>query len=641
MHRATLALLIVLLAVCHVAETSADVTEEWVARFDGPDSYFDDAIAIAVDDSGFVYVTGTAVRASSTDFATLKYAPNGQQRWVAYFDGLAGGSEEARDLALDGQGNVYVVGVSEAAPYDDEFVTVKYNWAGHEEWVSRFNGARGDYDGGNAVAVDDSGYIYVTGYGSVGTSGQNWTTIRYDADGDSLWVSRYNGPYDHDDWSSDIAVDDSGHVYVTGASRGIGTSRDCCTIKYGPSGNEIWVSTYDGPAHSNDMMEAITLNDSGGIYATGYSNGVGCEYDYVTIKYGPGGRSRWVARYDGPANDWDWAQAICVDDSGNVYVTGYSDGGATGNDCVTIKYGPSGNETWVARYDGPDSGTDAAYSIALDADRNVYAAGRCENVGTASYDYLAIQYNPGGDEQWVQIYTGPCNSGWDIAWAMAVDDTANVYLTGTSRGETTYDDYLTIKYSPEVPVEGSFYAVLGESGVVTLRWTVGSLAGIDGFNLYRGTSPTGPFMRLNEDTLPPASPGCFDDGTVWPETTFWYELRALLGDGSEDVVKPSPISVMTRGRLAARLYPARPNPFRGETILWFDVPSHVGPVSLAIYNVGGRQVASLVDGPLDRGRQCVRWDGTTPCGLPASSGVYFARLEVEGRTKTEKLVLVR
>jgi len=82
----------------------------------------------------------------------------------------------------------------------------------------------------------------------------------------------------------------------------------------------------------------------------------------------------WVARYNGPANDDDWAFAIAVDDAGNVYVTGRS-ANYWDNDYVTVKYDASGVEQWVARYNGPGYDNDHAWAIALDGAGNVYVTG--------------------------------------------------------------------------------------------------------------------------------------------------------------------------------------------------------------------------------------------------------------------------
>jgi len=61
----------------------------------------------------------------------------------------------------------------------------------------------------------------------------------------------------------------------------------------------------------------------------------------------------WVARYNGLANSYDYAYAIAVDSSGNVYVTGKSYGSGTNYDYATIKYTPEGNELCVERNYGP------------------------------------------------------------------------------------------------------------------------------------------------------------------------------------------------------------------------------------------------------------------------------------------------
>ena len=155
------------------------------------------------------------------------------------------------------------------------------------------------------------------------------------------WVVRYNGP--GNDWDSALAIalDSSGNVYVTGYSYGSGTSLDYATIKYNNEGVEQWVARYNGPGNRYDQSNAIAVDSSGNVYVTGESWGSGTEYDYATIKYNNEGVEQWVARYNGPTNNYDMSKAIAIDSAGNVYVTGYSYGSGTSRDYATIKYSQS------------------------------------------------------------------------------------------------------------------------------------------------------------------------------------------------------------------------------------------------------------------------------------------------------------
>ena len=132
-----------------------------------------------------------------------------------------------------------------------------------------------------------------------------------------------------------------------------------------------WVARYNGPWNFMDEARAIAVDDAGNVYVTGGSDGVGIGLDYATIKYNSAGQQQWVARYNGPVNGEDEADAIAVDSSGNVYVTGRSPGAGTADDYATIKYNSAGQEQWVARFDGLGHGGDDAYAIALDSSGNV------------------------------------------------------------------------------------------------------------------------------------------------------------------------------------------------------------------------------------------------------------------------------
>jgi hypothetical protein len=93
---------------------SAQVTEEWVARYNGPDSPYDVATSLAIDGDGNVYVTGTTWGGSmiGSNYITIKYNPAGIEQWVRLYNGPGNGSDDANSLAVDGDGNVYVTGIS-------------------------------------------------------------------------------------------------------------------------------------------------------------------------------------------------------------------------------------------------------------------------------------------------------------------------------------------------------------------------------------------------------------------------------------------------------------------------------------------------------------------------------------------------
>ena len=83
-----------------------------------------------------------------------------------------------------------------------------------------------------------------------------------------------------------------------------------------------------------------------------------------------------------------------------------------------------------------------------------------------------------------------------------------------------------------------------------------------------------------------------------------------------------------------------PNPFNPVTIIEYDVPENAA-VQLLVYDILGRQVRMLVNGPLDAGYKSVRWNGRNDRGQNVSAGMYFYSLQVNNFVQTKKMVLLK
>ena len=397
-------LILVILVFVSVPVFAQTVDTAWVRRYNGLGNAEDEARAIAVDGSGNVYVTGnTQISGEDHDYATIKYLPNGDTAWVRRYNREGNYPEGANALTVDNSGNVYVTGggITGIMETYSDYITIKYLPNVDTAWVRRYNGLGNTWDEAYAIAVDGSGNVYVTGGSGGSDTLWGYATIKYYPSGDTDWVRRYDGPGGPDVHATAIFVDHSGNVYATGTSYNPQTNYDYATIKYLPNGDTAWVRRFNGPGNSYDVAQAIAVDGSGNVYVTGGSEISFLDVDYTTIKYLPNGDTAWVRRYNGPGNTYDRARAIAVDGSGNVYVTGYSVGSRYRvDDYATIKYDPDGNQLWEKRYNGPGNGYDGAYAIAVDGSGNVYVTGYSAQVvwPNPNYDYATIKYVQTPDE---------------------------------------------------------------------------------------------------------------------------------------------------------------------------------------------------------------------------------------------------
>ena len=443
--------LLFMLCCTFLLHASSQVNIQWQKRYSSSGTYSDKAEDMVMDASGNVYVTGVARGSSgSLDFVTIKYNSAGVQQWIQEYNGPGNGFDEAHAIAIDPSGNnIYVTGWSWGDSVTGfDYATVKYTAAGIRQWSIRYNnGGVNGTDEAFDVGVDNAGNVYVTGTseGASGTSAA--TTVKYSSSGVQQIARRYTGSGGINAGSAIWVSPNAGIIYITGyAYQGASADFNFVTIKYNSAVTQRWAVQYNGPASKYDEARALALDAQGNVYVTGYSQtAVTDNYDYSTVKYDSLGSQKWAKNYNGTGNDYDRANAIKTDALSNVYITGKSVGsGTNAEDIVTIKYDKLGNLKWTARYNSLSNNYDEGKAIAIDGNRNVYVTGYSYTNG-ASNDYITLKYDSTGVQQWVTQYNGTGNNA-DLAAAIALDNAGNVFITGSSKGAGSLEDYQTIKY---------------------------------------------------------------------------------------------------------------------------------------------------------------------------------------------------
>lgn len=472
----------ILLIIALTTISFAQVTQEWAVNYNGPGNGSDVTTDIIVDNDGNVYVTGysyTGVQGGQ-DLLIIKYNSAGVQQWEQRYNGPGNSTDEAVAITLDNNGNVIVTGRSIGvigAGFD--YVTIKYSPDGTQQWVQRY-----DNDGANTgdeatdIAVDQNGNVYVTGKsGSGGATSFDYATIKYNSIGVQQWVQRYHFTGDYGDIANAIAIDNSGNVYVTGQSgKAVGNQDDwdCATIKYNSNGVQQWVNRYSG---ATDMWEKgidIALDNLGNIYVLGqralFNNGESGR-DFLTIKYNANGSKGWERIYNGSANLEDFPTSLAIDNNNDVIVAGISQNDVLSYEAKTIKYNYSGDYQWENQFflGGMLQG---GVSLTTDATGNCYVTSTIFLSTTTWRDIYTVKYTSGGTVDWfIQFNSQGIQN--DYSSAITIDNTGNVYVTGyteVSINPQNYD-YVTIKYSQGItitePQAGEKW-IAGEPD--TIRW---------------------------------------------------------------------------------------------------------------------------------------------------------------------------
>ena len=332
-------------------------TELWRRTFDFLTPEEEGSSSLVIDSSGYAYVAGRTsglvrgpVGEGDTDVFLLKYDPAGNEIWSRKFGSSR--SDGAFDVAVDDQGGIYVAGAvggvlpeQAGAGLTDAFVR-KYDANGAEVWTRQFGSSAEDW--ASSLAVDESANVYVFGPTQGALPGQenagdpenssNDVFIRkYSRLGEEVWTRQFGSP--DFEIPSGVAVDKQGNVFVAGTTGGAlvreANPRGVFLRKYAPSGEELWTRQFS--TGEEDFGRGLAVDKKGHAYLTGTTFGVLpgqtkagdvdssiFSNDAFLRQYDPTGKELWTHQFG--SADADEAFGVAVDEEGNVYVAGRTDG---------------------------------------------------------------------------------------------------------------------------------------------------------------------------------------------------------------------------------------------------------------------------------------------------------------------------
>ncbi|MDD9945787.1 MAG: hypothetical protein OXU20_32385 [Myxococcales bacterium] len=364
----------------------------------------------------------------------------------------ASGTDAATGVAVDGQGDVYVVGHTEGAlpgqgnaGESDAFLR-RYTSDGSEVWTRQFGSGAADRALG--VSVDAAGDVYVVGdtagvLGSRPSLGSTDAFVRkYASDGTELWTQQFGTRIT--DAGIAVATDDLGNVYVAGLlGEPDGSGANAFLRRFSSQGAEQPAPLFL-ERECWDYVNGLSV-DASAVYLAGE---LGCgqtqmsrgERNAFVRRVEPSlGIELWNVEFGTGTNDWDEAMGIALDGDGGIYLVGYVAGQLPGQasagqaDGFVRKYDEGGAELWTRQFG--TAGEDIAQSVGVDGS-DVYVVGYVDGelstqTGLGGVDGFVRVYGEDGEERATTQFGTP---EADRPASVGLGPDGSVYIVGSTGG---------------------------------------------------------------------------------------------------------------------------------------------------------------------------------------------------------------
>lgn len=311
------------------------------------------------DGSGNVVVAGGATDGIDADIAIVKWSAAGTRLWTAIRDGGTGSNDSVLDIGVAANGSVYACGDIEGG---DHAIVLKYAadadpanpLRGRELWQYQVHStASYDTASARALAVDGGGNVYVVGERAAPSAERNAFTLKLSSSGTRRWLRTWDGASHDNDTASQVELKGQA-LYV-----GVDTSTrkreaDLALIKYSTAGARRWVRLWDNGRSSGDNIAGLACDGAGRAYVAVNSWLPGNREKGFLIKFTAGGKRLWQRGYQGVSGEGgSLYYDVAVAGSGTAWVGGYVVNPSEITRWLTVKYSAAGKRRWVRRWDGP------------------------------------------------------------------------------------------------------------------------------------------------------------------------------------------------------------------------------------------------------------------------------------------------
>ncbi|MBI5883858.1 MAG: hypothetical protein HZB91_12235 [Elusimicrobia bacterium] len=365
----------------------------WLSELAGPSVGPSMAYAVGEGPGGEVYVTGGLQTSGPLVMFLRKFDSAGALQWTRYFNGVSSTTVLTEGRALKAGGDEILVAgrTIRDTGLPEDAILLKYLSNGLLQWATTYQGASGGNDNFLGVTADDS-YIYAAGYEFFSVGDENGLVRKYSPDGlYAFWTTTYNNsPTNGPDRYTGITLA-GGNLFATGFKTVGGGKTDLILHKYDTSANLFWRRAYDGPTADDDAGYGI-VNDGTNVYVVGTSSHGNQSNNAVMFKYDSSGNNVWISTFNGALNRDDSGLAAAVA-NGGLYAVGFESAAAQSNNAWVAKYDLNGLQQWVTGYNYLDF-IDDGRGVFVDSSGDMFVAGAEQtNSGTSWYKAFVRKYN--------------------------------------------------------------------------------------------------------------------------------------------------------------------------------------------------------------------------------------------------------